>query len=160
MTVIFSILWYLYIIVQVFLASFLIQPFLLLLLYALAKLFTRKKEPAQPAKNYQFAIIITSHQDITFIPPIVDSLLKQKYPYFNAYVVTDDCDISSLRFDDSRIHLLLPSTPLHSKTKSIRYALEHFRRDFDISSIDTDQSEKKESKFFDEAVLEAVLRLN
>lgn len=127
MTVISSILWYLYIIIQAFLASFLIQPFLLLLLYGLAKAFTRKKKEQPPAKNYQFAIIITSHQDITFIPPIVDSLLKQKYPHFNAYVVTDDCDISSLRYDDPRIHLLLPPAPLHSKTKSIRYALEHFK---------------------------------
>src|ERR1700761_8163314 len=103
MAVFTTILWYVYVLVQAFLASFLIQPFVLLLLYWLAKAFTREKTPEKPAKKYQFAIIITSHQDTTFIPPIVDSLLKQSYPHFNAYVVADDCDISDLRYDDPRI---------------------------------------------------------
>ncbi|HEX9511023.1 MAG TPA: glycosyltransferase family 2 protein [Puia sp.] len=127
MTIVSTILWYLYIAFQVFLASFLIQPIVLLILYALAKTFSRKKDQAPIHKNYQFSIIITSHQDITFLRPIVDSLQKQNYPHFNAYVVADDCDTRELSFNDPRIHLLKPPVPLHSKTKSIRYALEHFK---------------------------------
>jgi cellulose synthase/poly-beta-1,6-N-acetylglucosamine synthase-like glycosyltransferase len=127
MTAFLTILWYLYLLLQVFLASFLIQPFILLLLYTIAKAFSRRKKETAPQKNYQFAIIITSHQDTTFLRPIVDSLQRQLYPHFNAYVVADDCDISDLHFDDPRIHLLRPAEPLHSKTKSIRYALERFQ---------------------------------
>jgi len=127
MTIVYTILWYLYIAFQVFLASFLVQPIVLLVLYALAKAFSRRKDKEPIHKNYQFAIIVTSHQDITFLRPIVDSLQKQNYPHFNAYVVADDCDTSDLSFNDPRIHLLVPPTPLHSKTKSIRYALEHFK---------------------------------
>lgn len=127
MTTVITILWVLYIALQVFLASFLIQPIVLLLLYALAKAFSRHRPPPAPGKNYQFAIIITSHQDTTFLRPIVDSLQKQDYPHFNAYVVADDCDTGDLSFNDPRIHLLVPPEALHSKTKSIRYALQHFK---------------------------------
>ncbi len=126
MTAFLTILWFLYLLLQAFLASFLIQPFVLLLLYAIARVFRRRKKEQPAPKNYQFAIIITSHQDTTFLRPIVDSLQKQAYPHFNAYVVADDCDVSDLRFDDPRIHLLRPAEPLHSKTKSIWHALEHF----------------------------------
>lgn len=127
MAMILTILWVLYLILQAFLASFLIQPFILFLLYGIAKLFRRKKPAAAPLKNYQFGIIVTSHQDTTFLKPIADSLQKQAYGNFNAYLVADDCDISDLHFDDPRIHLLRPEEALHSKTKSIHYALAHFQ---------------------------------
>jgi len=118
MTAFLTILWYLYLFFQVFLASFLIQPVILLL---------QGIDNGATSKNYQFAVIITSHQDTTFLRPIVDSLQRQLYPHFNAYVVADDCDITDLLFDDPRIHLLKPPQPLHSKTRSIHYALEHFK---------------------------------
>src|ERR1700743_1239050 len=120
---------YLFLIVQVLVASFLLQPFILLLIYALGRLFGVKQRSViadTVKKNYQFGIIVTAHREITFIPPIVDSLLKQTYPFFNVYIVADDCDTSSLTFSDPRIHILRPETPLNDKTKSILYALERF----------------------------------
>lgn len=115
-------------VIQVWLLSFLLQPYLLLLIYGFAKPIStlRKTRALANQKNYQFAIIITSHQETNFIPPIVDSLIKQVYPHFRAYVVADDCDISGLHFDDPRIILLRPPEALHNKTRSIRYALERF----------------------------------
>jgi len=127
MAMILTILWVLYLILQAFLASFLVQPFVLFLLYGIAKLFRRNQPATAPQKNYQFGIIVTSHQDTTFLKPIVDSLQKQAYGKFNAYLVADDCDISDLHFDDARIHLLRPEEALHSKTKSIHYALARFQ---------------------------------
>jgi cellulose synthase/poly-beta-1,6-N-acetylglucosamine synthase-like glycosyltransferase len=138
MQVVFAVLWWLYIAIQVILASFLVQPLILFLIYGAARLFSGKKRPGQSppnSRNYTFSIIITSHQETTFLPPIVDSLLKQNYPHFHAYVVADDCDTSGLHFNDPRIILLEPPTPLNSKTKSIRYALEHFKDDDEVLVI-------------------------
>jgi cellulose synthase/poly-beta-1,6-N-acetylglucosamine synthase-like glycosyltransferase len=86
-------------------------------------------------KNYHFGIIVTAHQETIFIPPIVDSLLKQKYPYFDVYVVADDCDISNLHFEDPRIHLLKPPHPFNTNSKSIAFAVDHFKDDNEILVI-------------------------
>ncbi len=58
-----------------------------------------------PTRNYRFGIIIAVHAETDFIPPILDSLLKQTYPFFNAYVVADACNIVDLHYSDDRIHL-------------------------------------------------------
>ncbi|MBS1604895.1 MAG: hypothetical protein JST42_19680, partial [Bacteroidetes bacterium] len=87
MAILLTILWVIYLLVQAFLASFLIQPAVLFLLYGTAKLFRAKKPAAPLKKNFQFGIIVTSHQDTTFLKPIVDSLQKQTYGKFNAYLV-------------------------------------------------------------------------
>jgi glycosyltransferase involved in cell wall biosynthesis len=124
-----TILWTCYIIVQAFLASFLIQPFILLLIYGGRKIFVRKEEDIYITpikKNYHFGVIITAHREIAFIPPIVDSLLKQTYYNFNVYIVADDCDISTLHFQDPRVHLLKPPLPFNTNSKSINYAVDHF----------------------------------
>lgn len=121
---------YLYIALQVLLASFLIQPFVLLLIYyAVGRVMGTRPistPPDTPAKDFGFGIIITAHRETDFIPPIVDSLLKQTYPGFNVYVVADDCDISALHFADPRINILSPPSPLNGKIASIQYGLRHF----------------------------------
>ena len=130
MHVFFVLLWFIFAILQLFLISFLIQPFLLVLVY-----MTRKKKllqipiyPYSPAvKKYNFGIIVTAHRETAFLPPIIDSLLRQTYPFFNVYVVADDCDISELQFDDPRIQVLRPPTALNTNTKSIDYAIRHFK---------------------------------
>jgi len=66
---------------------------------------------------------------------LVDSLLKQNYPHFYAYVVADDCAGEPLHFNDDRIIILKPETALHSKIKSIHYALDHFNRKHDAVII-------------------------
>src|SRR6202044_163061 len=130
--------WYLFIFLQVFLALFLIHPFFLLLIFCLRRVFGIKPKNilASPiTKNYHFGIIVTAHQETIFIPPIVDSLLKQKYPYFDVYVVADDCDISNLHFEDPRIHLLKPPHPFNTNRKSIAYAVDNFKEDNEVLVI-------------------------
>src|ERR1700683_5319261 len=120
------VLLYLYLGLQALLASWLIQPFFLLLLHGIGKMIAIRPAdtPAgAPEKDYTFGILITAHQQTDFLPPIVDSLLKQTYTRFNVYIVADDCDISDLNFTDPRIHILVPGSPLHNQVASLRYGL-------------------------------------
>ena len=86
-------------------------------------------------KNYEFAAIITAHQDTRFIAPLVDSFLKQHYRNFKVYIVADDCDLKMTSFNDDRITLLLPPEPLHSKIKSIQFAISNFQTEPDALII-------------------------
>jgi cellulose synthase/poly-beta-1,6-N-acetylglucosamine synthase-like glycosyltransferase len=93
------------------------------------------KYPVVYDRNFDFAAIITAHQDARFIEPLVDSFLKQKYENFIVYVVADDCDIKGLQFNDPRIILLKPEPALHAKIHSIKYAVDHFKREHDVMII-------------------------
>lgn len=138
MDVVITILECIYWALQIILAFFLIQPFILLLIFSGKKIFTGRPEAEKPSlinKNYQFGIVITAHRETAFLPPIVDSLIKQEYPHFNVYIVADDCDTSLLRFEDPRIHILSPPTPLNSKSKAINYALDRFDAREDVLVI-------------------------
>ncbi len=124
-------LWYLYLFIQVCFATFLLQPFFLLAVYAIRKMIrpAAKKQAGAPSfRNFQFGVIVTVHKESKFIHPIVDSLLKQTYSAFNVYVVADDCEVAALpRFTDPRIQVLSPGQPLNSNTRSIQFALQHFQ---------------------------------
>lgn len=121
--------------VSILIAFYFLLPFLLLIAFYFTgsrkKIYTNNIN----GKQYQFAAIITAHQDIRFIPPFVDSFLKQSYPHFKVYVVADDCNISNLSINDDRIVLLKPETALHSKIKSIQYAINHFTAEPDVMII-------------------------
>jgi len=121
------VLLYLYLGLQAILASWLIQPLILLLLHCIGKMIgiRPRSTPAGAAKDYTFGILITAHQQTDFLPPIVDSLVKQTYPRFNVYIVADDCDISQLNFPDPRIRVLVPESPLHNQVASLQYGLQH-----------------------------------
>jgi cellulose synthase/poly-beta-1,6-N-acetylglucosamine synthase-like glycosyltransferase len=118
-----------YLMLQVLVAFFLIQPFLLLLIYAVGRMMG-VRPPATPrdavTKDYRFGILITAHRVTDFIPPIIDSLLKQTYSAFNVYVVADDCDISQLHFTDPRVNILVPPFPLNNQTASLQFGFRHF----------------------------------
>jgi cellulose synthase/poly-beta-1,6-N-acetylglucosamine synthase-like glycosyltransferase len=89
--------------------------------------------------EFDYAAIITAHQDTRFIAPLVDSFLKQHYKKFTVYVVADDCDTRNISFSDNRIVLLTPPVALHSKIKSIEYAISNFKMEHDVLIIfDTD----------------------
>ncbi len=131
-------LWKLLFAFQVVLVFYLLQPFLLILILALRKMvgLDLKKEPESlPVKQFQFGIVITAHQETLFIPPIVDSLLKQSYPHFNVYVIADDCDISNLHYEDPRIHILKPPEAFNTNSKSIAFGVNHFRDSDEILVI-------------------------
>lgn len=85
--------------------------------------------------NFDFAAIITAHQDTRFIEPFVDSFIKQRYGNFVVYVLADDCDVSGLHFTDPRIVLLRPAEALHSKIRSIQYAINNFIREPEVVII-------------------------
>lgn len=130
-------------IVQIILLIYLLIPTFLLICYSLFKLF-RLKTPYQKKAivtqhNFEFGIIVTAHQEPQFVLPLVDSLLKQKYHNFKVYIVADDCDTSILNFTDPRIKVLSPSPALHSKIKSIEYAIKNFTNKHDaVIILDSD----------------------
>ena len=129
---------YLYLGLQAILASWLIQPFFLLLIHAIGKIIGIR--PARnsfntPAKDYTFGILITAHQQTDFLPPIVDSLLKQTYTRFNVYIVADDCDISQLNFTDPRIRILVPPSAFHDQVASLQYGLRHLAEQDEVLVI-------------------------
>lgn len=134
-----EILWILFIIVQAIIALYLLLPFLLTIIYWIKKLFRirafHERLPFVTEKDHEFAIIITAHQETKFLLPLVDSILQQTYAQFYVYIVADDCDISRLNFNDSRITILRPEKPLNAKIKSIDYALTRFVKEHDAMII-------------------------
>lgn len=139
MSVLREIGWIVFLLIQALMAIYIALPALLLLSYGLVRLlgirtpFQRK--PYLTDKDFDFGLIITAHQETDFVPPLVDSILKQTYPHFQAYIIADDCPPGVLGFPDTRVSVLEPSPALHSKIKSIHYALDHFQRRHDAFII-------------------------
>ena len=113
-----------------FLNCVLIFYFLLPIFLLVASFFKKKKKPndldLKSVFETDFAAIVTAHQDTRFIPPLVDSFLKQDYNNFTLYIVADDCNTLNMQFEDSRVVILETKIALHSKIKSINYAIDHF----------------------------------
>jgi cellulose synthase/poly-beta-1,6-N-acetylglucosamine synthase-like glycosyltransferase len=139
MEVLILILKYLFYVASFLIAFYFILPVILFILYFLSG-GNSKRNPVNRYKklndlDYDFAAIITAHQDIRFIAPLVDSFLKQSHSKFKVYIVADDCDISNIAFADERIILLSPPQALHSKNKSIQFAINHFKNEPDALII-------------------------
>ena len=129
---------YLYAISQIIIAIYLMIPLLSLMLYSIMKLFS--KPPFERFKkiinkNHEFGIIITAHQEIKFIDPLVDSILKQQYKNFYIYIVIDDCQTIIPTYENPRIVILSPTPALHSKIKSIDYAINNLKNTLDAIII-------------------------
>jgi cellulose synthase/poly-beta-1,6-N-acetylglucosamine synthase-like glycosyltransferase len=125
MEVIKVIAWILFYAINCILAFYFLVPVILFVI----SLFLKKQfipSPVNGNTDIDFAAIVTAHQDTRFIPPLVDSFLKQNYPNFTLYIVADDCDTSHINYPDPRIIILQPATALHSKIKSINYAINNF----------------------------------
>lgn len=138
-----SVLFGLFVFIQIVVAIYILVPTFSLLAYLLLNLFKVKrpydKKPFLTDKNFEFGFIVTAHQEAQFIVPIVDSILKQTYPHFYVYVVADDCDLTGIHFTDKRVVVLKPEPALHAKIKSIRYALSNFVRKHDaVIILDSD----------------------
>lgn len=132
------ILWIIFLMISLFFALHFVMPVVLFVIH-----WFRPKKPAALLSRYKkiadhdfdFAAIITAHQDSRFIAPLVHSLLEQSYRNFLVYVVADDCDVSDLNFTDEKIIVLKPENALHAKIKSIRYAISRFQRKHDAMII-------------------------
>ena len=139
MNILLQILYVLFVLVQIIVAFYILVPSFSLLSYLVLDLFKVKtpyqKKPFLTDRSFEFAFIVTAHEEAQFILPIVDSILKQTYSNFYVYVVADACDLSGIHFTDPRIVLLKPEPPLHAKIKSIRYALAHFIKKHDALII-------------------------
>lgn len=143
MNLVLSILYSVFLLFQILIAIYILVPSVSLLSYLLLDLL-KVKTPYQKASfltehNFEFAFIVTAHQEAQFILPIVDSILKQTYQQFYVYVVADDCDLTGISFTDNRVIVLKPEPSLHAKIKSIRYALSHFVKKHDaVIILDSD----------------------
>src|SRR3982751_5482728 len=134
-----NILFYIFVLLQLPIAFYLVQPVVLLVIHYLKKGIFPYQSPLNKKplleKQFYFAAIITAHEDTRFIPPLVDSLLKQKYSNFHVYIVADACDITELHIDDPRVTLLKPEKDFHAKIKSIQFAADEFVRKHDALVI-------------------------
>lgn len=138
MEVLQNIGWVIFYALNILLALFFALPLLLMLFYFLSgkkNIPTAQLNKKINNKEHSFAALLTAHQDTRFIAPAVDSFLKQEYKNFILYVVADDCDVSNLHFTDERIVILKPPTALHSKIKSISYAIDNFKTEPDVLVI-------------------------
>lgn len=121
--------------------SWVLSYFLIVITGVLIDVFKIKTAPTinqhqVQLKNYSFAAIITLHNDIKFLIPILDAMRRQKYSSLEIFVIADDCPPVKLPFADARIHIIYPSVPLHSKIKSLKLALEHIdENSFDALAI-------------------------
>jgi Glycosyltransferases, probably involved in cell wall biogenesis len=132
-------LYVLFVIVEIIVAIYILVPFWSLCSYLLIRLLGIKRpydrKPFITDKNFDYGIIITAHQEVEFVFPLVDSILKQTYPHFYIYVVADDCDTSKLVFGDPRVIILKPEPALNAKTRSIHYGIQHFQKKHDAIII-------------------------
>jgi len=118
-------------------AFYFLLPVVLFTIYIL-KCGTKKNQNKIKIKSdhlFNYAAIITAHQDSRFIAPFADSFIKQNYRNFKVYVVADDCNKEQLPFFDERIVILHPPIALHSKIKSIQFAINNFNQAHDILII-------------------------
>ena len=120
--------WLLFYSINLILAFYFLLPVLFLLLRFIKKKDIPKIsiENKNSETDTSFAAIVTAHQDTRFIPPLIDSFLKQSYKNFSLYVVADNCDITDLHYSNEHVIILKPAQPLNSKIKSINYAIENF----------------------------------
>ncbi len=139
MEILIQLLKYLFYLISILVAFYLILPVLLFLIYLLTGGSSRRnpvfRYPKLNATDHDFAAIVTVHQDTRFVAPLVDSFIKQNYRKFRLYIVADDCDTRNMSFEDDRIILLTPPEALHSKIRSVDYAIRNFREEPDALII-------------------------
>ena len=138
MQVTIYLLWILFYTLNVILAIYFLLPTFLFLIHLMlpsAEKMLKRRYPKKVKKDFDFAAIITAHQDIKLIPPLIDSFLKQDYKNFVVYIIADDCDITDLQYSDARIRIIKPAIPFHAKIKSIHFAVESFERKHDALII-------------------------
>lgn len=113
----------------------LVYPFVTTLL---AQIFGKEKLDAlnTPSRDFDFGCIITAYQNAAIAGPLVASLLRQTHQRQLVYLVADECPADfDLGLQDERLVVLRPNPPLRLKVKSIRHAVEHFKRAHDYIAV-------------------------
>ncbi len=128
---------YIWIAIQVIIGYNLVLPVVLFILYLLIP--KKKYLGDSSVKEADYAIIVTAYEQTTLIPAVVESILKCNYSNYIVYIVADKCDVSNLKFNDSRIIVLRPPETLGSNTRSHFYAINRFIRPHErLTIIDSD----------------------
>lgn len=134
-----TLLYCLWIVFQIIIGYNLLQPLLLYLVYRLRRVFVYDKTAPQISAESDYAIIVTAFQQTALLKSVIDSILNLDYANYQVYVVADDCDISNLHFEDSRIIILRPEKVIASNTGSHFYAINNFIRDHErVTIVDSD----------------------
>ena len=131
-----SLLFYIWLIVQILIGYNLVLPFVLYLLWLIVP---KQKIIAGAATERDYAIIVTAYEQTHTLGVVIDSILSVNYSNYLIYIVADNCDISNLHFADERVIVLRPETVLKSNVKSHFYAIDHFARPHThLTIIDSD----------------------
>lgn len=122
---------------HLYVVGFCIYPAVLtVLLLFKSKRHVLKDEMVEEA---DYAVIVTAYEQVQLIPDVVNSILECSYSNFCIYVVADNCDISSLVFEDPRVYVLRPEMVLANNIRSHFHAIQNFKRNHDrITIIDSD----------------------
>jgi len=86
-------------------------------------------------ESISYGLVITAYQDASIAIPLLDSLVKQKYQNWKAYLVADECDVSMINIADHRIKILTPVKGLGSKVKSILYGINQFEENHEVTIV-------------------------
>lgn len=129
----FNVMEWIWIFLQVLIGYNLILPLLMYVVHFLRRgryscLLDEVNEP-------DYAVIVTAYEETRLLPPLVESILKLNYSNYLIYIVADNCDVSTLNFDDERVILLKPEIVFASNTKSHFYAVDNFIRAHEILTI-------------------------
>lgn len=139
MQILFTVFYVVLFTLQLITAVYLLIPFVFTSIHVIKKMIgagdSGKRKPCVTSRDFEFAIVVTAHEETQFIHPLVDSILKQSYGNFYVYIVADSCDISSLNFSDQRVTVLKPESALNSKIRSINYGINNFKKQHDALII-------------------------
>jgi cellulose synthase/poly-beta-1,6-N-acetylglucosamine synthase-like glycosyltransferase len=100
-----------------------------LFLSLLAKLAGEVKVDVVKEGSVDFACVVTVYKDVDCAINLLHSLLQQEYQHYHVYLVADDCGTVSVALQNERLSVYYPEQALHSKVKSIHYALDRLARD-------------------------------
>ena len=139
MSIFQSVIYYLFILAQLLVTFYIILPLLFILVFSLSRLFKLKtsfeKSKIHLDKDFKFSIVITAYRETKFILPLIDSIKRQNYQNFMVYIVADDCQDQIPNLLDNRINVIIPESPLHSKIKSIDFAVSKMDNETDAIII-------------------------
>jgi len=107
---------------------FLVLPFLTVLLSFFGK---EKITTEEIKKEYDMGCVITAYKNAEITKPLIHSLIKQNYKNFEIYLLADQCDVSNFNLEHEQLTVFRPDPPLNLKVKSVRYAIDNFKRDHD-----------------------------
>jgi len=126
-----NILYGFWVAIQILIGYNLVMPIVLFIIYLIVGKSggrVRKSVATFDNRGPDYGIIVTAYEQTDMLPNVVASLLQLKYDHYLIYIVADNCDISTLHFEDERVILLRPGKVLAGNIKSHFYAIDHFKR--------------------------------